>query len=286
MSESATSRQDPSPSELDALLRLLDDDNPQVVAKVVDRLGKFGGDISELIASRPQRLSKKQMALLTDILHRSRRENLLREWQVPSTGIVGLGEDWEAFESLLRTISDFLHDGITCRQALSDALDLLAEEAQSAGVENTDQLRTFLFEGNLLKGNWHDQHDPRNSDLAWCVAEGRSNPIGLGVIFILVARRLELVVEPVAFPRHFLCRIHEDGRPIIVDCYRRGQTQDQDALLESPDLTRAERQALKRTADPGIILLRILNNLHHALGARGRHEDAELIDSLRSSLIC
>jgi regulator of sirC expression with transglutaminase-like and TPR domain len=195
-----------------------------------------------------------------------------------------LREDWEAFEAILRILSDFLHDGITIRQPLSDALDLLAEEAEESGVDSARDLRSFLFVDGRLAGNQADYDDPRNSDLAWAIAEGKSNPLGLCVIFTLVARRLDLVVETVNFPGHFLCRIFEEGYPIIIDCFDRGQLHLQSTLLESPDLSRSAKNILQQAVDPGTVLLRLLNNLVSALEGVDRGEDAELIRKLRATL--
>lgn len=266
------------------MLRLLDDDTPAVRHTIARRLTACGGDLSDYLSSRGQALDEEPKRLLSQLLAAGRRDRLREDWEIPSSGAMGLREDWERFEALLRVLSDFLHDGVTCRQSLSDALDLLAEEARERGIENAEQLRQMLFKQGLLRGNQKGYDDPRNSDLAWCLAEGKSNPIGLGLIYTLVARRLELVVEPVPFPQHFLCRIHDGGRPMIVDCFNRGQLHPQEELLRNPDLSRAERQSLTRVADPGSMLVRILNNLHSALHIAGRVEDAQLVGELRDSV--
>ncbi len=203
---------------------------------------------------------------------------------MPTGGAHALREDWDTFEALLRVISDFLHDGITIRQPLSDALDLLAEEADESGVGSANDLRAFLFEGDRFVGNQAEYDDPRNSDLAWSIAEGKSNPLGLCVIFMLVARRMELVVESVNFPGHFLCRIYEDGYPLIIDCFDHGRMHLQSTLLESPDLGRAQRSILRQAADLGTVLLRLLNNLVGALDGVGRKEDARLIRKWSATL--
>ncbi len=280
-----TSEQAPGPKELEALLRLLDDDTPAVRETIELRLTACGGDISEFLASRDGKLSKDDLRLLSELLSEGRRQRLHEDWETPSSGALGLREDWERFESMLRVLSDFLHDGVTCRQSLSDALDLAADEAREKNISDADQLRVHLFKKGVLRGNHKGYDDPRNSDLAWCLSEGKSNPIGLGVLFTLIARRLDLVVEPVPFPQHFLCRIHEGGRPMVVDCFNRGQLHPQDELLKNPDLSETERHSLKRVADPGSILVRILNNLHSALMIADREEDADLIAQLRQSLM-
>lgn len=274
----------PAPEELEALLRLLDDETPEVRQRVAERFALCSGDISEWLSTHPHSLSAGDRRLLAEMLSPPRRETLVREWIAPTGGAAALQEDWELFESLLRTLSDFLHDGITLRQPLSDALDLLAEEASDEGVTTALQLRKFLFSDGRLNGNLENYQDPRNSDLAWCLAEGRSNPLGLCLIFILVGRRLNLEIDGVNFPGHFMCRIHEDGVAVIIDCFDKGQIHFQDTLLESPDLSRTQRALLRLATDPGAIMLRLLNNLHQALEAEGRTEDAELIQQLRVTL--
>ena len=274
----------PAPDELAALLRLLDDETPEVRARVAERLALCGGDLSEFLSTHPRGLSDSERDVLAELLRPAKRAALERDWLAPSGGAAALREDWEAFEALLRVISDFLHDGVAIRQPLSDALDLLAEEAEEAGIGSANDLRAFLFEEGRLAGNQAEYDDPRNSDLAWVIAEGRSNPLGLVVIFLLVARRLELLVEAVNFPGHFLCRIYEDGFPIIIDCFDRGRMHLQSTLLEDPEIGRAEREILRQSADPGTVLLRLLNNLVKALEGEERMDDARLARKLRASL--
>lgn len=280
----STSEVPPAPEELDALLRLLDDETPEVRTRVAERLALCGGDISEWLATQPRVLSTHEKLVLTALLGISRRQTLEREWLVPTGGAAALGEDWDSFEAILRVLSDFIHDGITLRQPLSDALDLLAEEAGESGVGTALELRAFLFESGRLIGNQEDFDDPRNSDLAWSIAEGKSNPLGLCVIFALVARRMDLVVESVNFPGHFLSRIYEDGYPIIIDCYDHGRIHLQATLLESPDLGRSERAILRQAADPGMVVLRLLNNLVSAFQKAGSTADARLVRKLRNTL--
>ena len=274
----------PSAEELDALLRLLDDETPEVRTRVAERLARCGGDISEWLSTHPVQLDSRERELLVEMLSPPRRTNLARDWIAPTGGAAALQEDWETFESLLRLLSDFLHDGITLRQPLSDALDLLAEEAEEAGVRTSRELAAYLFRDGRFSGNVEDYEDPRNSDLAWSIAAGRSNPLGLALIFILVGRRLDMEVEGVNFPGHFMCRIYQDGYPLIIDCFDSGQLHVQFTLLESPELTRAQRAILQQSVGPGTMLARLLTNLRQALVKAGRVADARLIHELSGML--
>jgi hypothetical protein len=274
----------PAPEEMNALLRLLDDETPAVREQVAQRLALCGGDISEWLATQSRVLKQTEKKLLTKILSPARREALTHEWIAPTGGAAVLAEDWDTFEALLRILSDFLHDGITLRQSLGDALDLLAEEAGNDGISTESELRAFLFEGTRFTGNQIDYYDPRNSDLAWSISEGRSNPLGLCLIFILVAKRMEMEVEGVNFPGHFMCRYFEEGYPIIVDCFDHGRMHLQSTLLENPELDKRHRDQLRAIVDPGTILLRVLSNLHQSLRRAGRDEDAQLVDELKQTL--
>ena len=271
------------------MLRLLDDETPEVRSSVRGRLAEFGGDLSEILPDVAPGLDAAGKSLLAEILRPARRQVLREEWLVPSFGPAALGDDWDLFESHLRLLSDFLHDGVSLRQPVSDALDLLAEEAREAagGLEvSADELRIFLFETKRLNPNRGNYYDSRHSDLAWCLAEGMSNPIGLGVLFMLTARRLDAEVEGISFPGHFLCRIFEDGYPLIVDCFDSGRIHPQEALVApGNDLTSEQRRALQATADLGTILVRILNNLIDAFQRTEQPEDAALMMELRVAMV-
>ena len=55
-------------------------------------------------------------------------------------------------------------------------------------------------------------------------------------------------------------------------------------LLESPDLSRSQRNVLRQSVGPGTILLRLLNNLYQSLEQAARDEDAQLIKQLQATL--
>ncbi|MES2982376.1 MAG: transglutaminase family protein [Verrucomicrobiota bacterium] len=277
----------PDIKELAALLRLLDDETPEVRSVVVDKLSHVGGDLSEILPDVATNLNTKELDILEDILRTVRRKTLREEWLTPRFGSAALEDDWELFESQLRLLSDFLHDGISLRQPLSDALDLLTEEFQSTypiGATEND-LRIFLFEEGRLRGNHKHYYDPRNGDLAWCISSGISNPIGLGVIYMLLGQRLVMDIQGISFPGHFLCRIFEDAEPIVVDCFDRGKMHAQHILTDPMnELTHEQRLHLQEAADLGTILMRLLNNLIDAFRRANRKEDMELLTEMRDSM--
>ena len=270
---------------LDLLIRLLDDETPEVRRSVIEALRSYRGDVSERMGEIGRDLSRTERGLLSELLRPGRRDRLEAEWEVPSGGWKAIGNDWDRVEALLSMISDFLHDGVTLRLPMADALDLIAEEYEIAGgVECPAALARWLFADGRFSGNEDQFHAPQNSDLAWAAAAGLSNPIGLALIFILVARRLRLEVEGCSFPSRFLCRVQIDGRIRIIDCYDHARGYDLKSLLARSNIRGQARRALTVPAPPGAILVRLMRNLHHALVMAGREGDADLTEALLSSL--
>lgn len=270
--------------EIAALLRLLDDDTQEVRLALERRFAELPGDLSERLDLLESPLDAGRMEILSRMLAPGRRRRLIDEWQSPVGGAAAMGDDWDHLECLLRNLSDFLHDGVTIRPPLSDVLDLLADEAEESGVSSADDLRVFLFEAGTFTANELGAGDPRNLDLAWVADSGRSDALGLALLYLLVARRLDLEVEAVEYPGHFFCRIHEEGNAYLIDCFDSGRPHLQDVLLARADIGRTEKQFLSGSVGPGGLLLRVLYELEKRLEQFGRQEDGELIGRLRQML--
>jgi regulator of sirC expression with transglutaminase-like and TPR domain len=276
-----------SPERLSVLLRLLDDDSPPVRASVEKALSAFGGDVSELLGGMSVHLGEAELELLSLLLLPARRERLRREWVVPAGGAAAVQEDWEQFEALLRSLSDYLHDGVTLRQPLGDALDLLADELEAtADDEGAAGLNRALFESGRFHANPDEEDDPDNYDLAHVLAGNPSNAVGLGLIFLLVARRLDVDAEGLNLPKSFLCRFHEDGETVLTEPSVKGRrVLPEDLAYRIRRYPREVRALAARPTSPGELLVRVVEELATAWSVRGETEDAELMEELLSTLV-
>jgi regulator of sirC expression with transglutaminase-like and TPR domain len=282
-----TTRTDTSPERLSVLLRLLDDDSPPVRKSVEAALSDFGGDVSELLGEMNADLGEADLELLSLLLLPSRRERLRREWVVPAGGAAAVQDDWEQFEALLRTLSDYLHDGVTLRQPLADALDMLAEELETmAGEEGAAGLNRALFESGRFSANIHEEDDPDNYDLAHVLAGNPSNAIGLGLIFLLLSRRLDIDAEGINLPQSFLCRYHDEGLMVLTEPHVKGRrVSAEDLAHRMRRYPREVRIIAARPASPGELLVRVVEELATAWSVRGEMEDAELMEELLTTLV-
>lgn len=99
--------------------------------------------------------------------------------------------------------------------------EVLAGEDRSAN-NLIECLHEVLFTQEALKGNTEDYYNPRNSYLNEVLDNKRGIPISLAVIYIEVARRINLPIEGIGFPGHFIVKCTVKERDILIDPFNHG----------------------------------------------------------------
>jgi len=93
-------------------------------------------------------------------------------------------------------------------------------------------LNEFLFGDLGFSGNTSDYYDPRNSYLNEVIDRRRGIPITLAVLYLEIGRRLELPLQGVSFPGHFLVRLPMRGGTLVLDPFSGGAPQSEAELRE------------------------------------------------------
>jgi regulator of sirC expression with transglutaminase-like and TPR domain len=141
-----------------------------------------------------------------------------------------------------------------------------------------DALRSY-FHGDLgFRGNNDDYYDPRNSFLNEVVERRIGIPLTLSILYVAVARRAGMDARGVGLPGHFVARIDDGGRRILVDPFHDCSViseEDCRRLVERatgrPGLFRPEALA---GASAREMLGRLLRNLKRIYLARDDHRRA------------
>jgi len=155
-------------------------------------------------------------------------------------------------------------------------IERLAEEVKDRLDEEVapllvlQELRKVLYERHGLRGNTEAYYDPRNSFLNDVLDRGLGIPITLGIVLLEVGWRLELPLEGVNFPGHFLVRYRGDAVNLLLDPFDGGRVRFEDEAQELLDriyggMVRA-RDSFLRRADRKQILVRLLKNLKSLYG--------------------
>ncbi len=157
-----------------------------------------------------------------------------------------------------------------------DALALRLHRRVSPGASVVERLRALgqFFFGELgFAGNANDYYDVGNSYLHQVLHTRRGIPISLAVLWLELARGLELPTDGVSFPGHFLVQTHlPDGR-VVIDPFTGqslGATELRERLAEwmsPPDEPQGAQDwplsLFLEAATPRQMLARMLGNLQH-----------------------
>ncbi len=85
-------------------------------------------------------------------------------------------------------------------------------------------LNNYLFEDLGFSGEALDYYDPRNSYLSDVLDRRRGIPISLSLLYVHLARCVDLPAEGISFPGHFLVRLPVEDGLIVLDPYHRGRS--------------------------------------------------------------
>jgi regulator of sirC expression with transglutaminase-like and TPR domain len=149
-----------------------------------------------------------------------------------------------------------------CLNQLNEIASRLGDRLRNFndGREFVEKAQQYLFEDLGFHGN--DQHffDPLNSCLNQVLERRTGIPITLSVLYMEIARRLQMPVFGIGLPRHFVIQFDDGNYSTYIDPYG-GRL-----------ITRAECFALAgaKLADPSLlrrvtkkqIVIRMLQNLH------------------------
>ncbi|MFQ5856993.1 MAG: SirB1 family protein [Anaerolineae bacterium] len=149
-------------------------------------------------------------------------------------------------------------------------LDRMAETArpriETAGGPDDiiEVLNDHLFSELGFVGNREDYYNPRNSFLNDVLERRTGIPITLSVVYIEVGRRLDLPIQGVGLPGHFIVR-YDGAEPAFIDPFNAGERlteadcrQRLDAIYGAPVAFRSEWLVPVSNRQ---ILIRMLYNL-------------------------
>ncbi len=124
-------------------------------------------------------------------------------------------------------------------------------------------INDYLFTEQGFEGNEQGYYDPQNTYLNRVIDRRKGNPISLCLVYLLIARRLQLPLVGIGLPGHFLCRLQTPRDELYVDAFNHGK------LLSKSDCIRYVLQIRHRLDEgylspltPRRMLLRTCANLH------------------------
>ncbi len=265
-----------SATEQEALLSLLDDTSATVRRALLARFAHVGTSAApflQAIAQGSNRILARHAAWFLEEL----------KFSDPTAEFRGFirSQNYELETGVLllaRTVEPRLDVGECCGE-----LDAIAERCRELIVDPSSMrekcrvLNRVLFHEWGFHGNVEHYTDPRNSFIDQVLKRRTGIPISLSIVYLLVAERLGLELEPVGLPGHFIVGCFSDDLPFFIDAFDRGVFRDGDEIFE---LLRANNIVPKQTdlAPTPVreVLCRSCRNLVNHYTAAGRPDRAKL----------
>ncbi len=262
-------------SELDSLVRLLDDPDPVVREVVVGRLTEIGApatielrDIVEGKQIREDELRRGAHEALVEIgLTRMMKEleRASEQETFVQDNTVRTGFDFEqgAFAVAMHRYPDV--DVEEYRSRLDTMADLLRWRTREfdRGIDRIREINYYLVQQQSWRGVAQQKyHDPENSCLNRVIDRRRGIPITMTTVWLLLAKRLNIPLYGISFPVHFLARYKNDKEDFLIDPFNGGTvvTREQcKAFLESMGVE--FNQAFLEPVDGRHIVSRTMRNL-------------------------
>jgi regulator of sirC expression with transglutaminase-like and TPR domain len=284
----------PSESELQAMIGLLDDSDPEVVEEVSKALMLRGPMIVPFLES----------AWIGDLplIARERIEELIHriQWNQCRAALLDWNQgDQEDLLVALIWIARIRYPELD-ESELRNRLESLRIEIWMeinpfmTALEKVRVINHVLFKIHGYRGNTANYNDPQNSCLNKVLESRKGNPIVLCCIYMWLAAKMEMPVVGVNLPQHFiLAYLDDDFRSVIspkalfyINAFNKGMVfgeKEIERFLELIHLPANPRYF--RPCTHHDIVIRVLNNLIHGYSESGKQQASRELVDLRDALI-
>jgi regulator of sirC expression with transglutaminase-like and TPR domain len=247
-----------------ALLKLLADEDPAIWQVIRQKILACGALAETWL--RPHSLSpdpatrRRVQEILEELGRRSADERFL-------AFCLNHGEDFDQ-EHAVWLLARTRYPGINVAAYQAQLDGYAADLAQQLRDARPGRETLRIFNRHMVRelgfhGNHVDYYHPDNSYLNRVMDCRTGNPVSLCMIYLFVARRLQMPVTGIGMPGHFICRYQSSTESIYIDAFSRGQ------LLSHGDCIRYVQQATYTSEDDVLspassrrTLLRMCSNLH------------------------
>ena len=211
-----------NPSQLKALVTLLEDDDLEVVDHVEQEIRAFGTSIIPL-------LEEQWESVFNPTIQR-RIEDLIHQLQFEL-----LGERLESWyenesEDLLKglwILSTYQYPDLEYEEIFKEVEQLYYEvwPEFKEDLQPFDQVRiinSVLFHKLKFRANTKNFHSPGNSMLNIVLESKKGNPISLSSVYMLIANKLGMPVYGVNLPNLFILTYKSDAIQFYINVFNKG----------------------------------------------------------------
>ncbi|TAG87382.1 MAG: hypothetical protein EAZ20_10705 [Bacteroidetes bacterium] len=273
-------------NEIKALVSLLDDEDNEIINHISQKIISLGMPVVPFL--------EYEWQAQTNILVQNRIENLIRNLHYD--GIKSDMKEWVKYnqEDLLEGIwilNRYRYPNIQLKE-LQKTIDSiyyetwLSHRTYASVYEQIKNLNEVFYHHWNFKKNNENPQSPNNSMLSWVLDTRKSNPIGLCVIYMLVAQRLRMPVYGVNFPNIFILMHQNEENSVYLNVFEGGLVfykTDIDEFLKKSQIPKNEKYYTPCSNKD--ILIRMCRNLLMSYETSNEVENQKDIKELLKILV-
>lgn len=265
--------------EIEALINLVDDEDESIYFQVREKLLSYGTDVVPYLeeAWEKKDFGEDFRSRIEVIIHEIQFKDVtegLKQW------IQGGGKD--LLQGVL-LINKHQYPDLDVMNIRAQILDIAAIIKSSFHENMSDLQKVSAINKGLyghfgFKGDNDTYYSPKNSILRDVLERKKGNPLLLSILYIEVARLLELNVVGINLPRHFVVAVKNDKIEYYLSPFNRGtilSLEDLHAYLNKLNLP-IEDQFLEECSNLDIVKRVLLNLINSYMKKKNREKQEEV----------
>lgn len=273
-------------NELKALISLLDDEDQEVVSHVEQRIRQMGGQMIPLLESEWEgSFNPNLQKRIEEIIHDLQYESVLdrmRDWKN--------GGGMDLLEGLW-IVATYQYPDLSLDKLREDVEQLFYDvwvdfKTDMHPDEQIKSMNMAFFSKLKFAPNTKHFHSPANSMINQVLESRRGNPITLCVLYMLIAKRLNLPVYGVNLPNLFVLTYkNSSGVQFYINVFNRGlvfTTKDIDQYIDQLNIKRLD--TFYQPCTNVDIVRRVLRNLTLAFEKTGDSERVREVEQILNTV--
>lgn len=257
-------------SEIKALVRLLDEEekNAELIQRHLFRAGSVALPYLKEAMRSDNPVVKERASRLVQRLQYAELEDQVRQFASLA--------DWEMdIETGAWLVARYGYPDLD-PSPYTKELDRIANDIgallddEMYMIDVVDHINHILFEVEGFRPDNRRFYDPENSYINRVIERRMGIPITLSLVYLLIAKRLELPIYGAAVPGHFLVRFDGPYETLWIDPFNQGAVLDRN---DCADLLKAMGRSVEErylaACTPRQIVIRMFNNLTQAFHREG-----------------
>ena len=270
-----------SPSQLDALISLLDDSGWEVKQHVRQKLVGLGAAVIPVLEQKWEEsfnpVLQKELEDLVHDLQFGLVKQRLQDWKDSENQdlLEGLWilNTYQYPDLELETLQAAIH------QLYVEIWTFFASDLQA--LDQVKILNHVLFKQLQFSGNTKNFHSPSNSMLSMVLESKKGNPISLCSLYLLVAKKLKLPIYGVNLPNLFVLIYSQGEDSFYINAFNKGVIFSKEDINNFLEQLKIDPQpAFFEPCSNVAIVMRFLKNLSTAFEKLGETNKVEEVQEL------